>query len=59
MVLEMLVLGVFLRRGPVVFMKVVMWGHGTFDSLVFRCGKIYYYNSISIANFVWLLVSSW
>jgi hypothetical protein len=28
-------------RRPSIFMDAVMWEHCTFDSEVFRCGKIY------------------
>jgi hypothetical protein len=33
-------------------MNVLMWEHHTFDSKVFRCGKIYEPNSIIITKFV-------
>jgi hypothetical protein len=29
-----------------------MWEHCTFDSKIFRCGEVYYSNSIIITNFV-------
>jgi hypothetical protein len=34
------------------FMNVVMWEHCSFDNEIFRCGKIYYSNSIIITDFV-------
>jgi hypothetical protein len=33
-------------------MNATMWEHGTFDSQIFGCGKVYYSNSIIITNFV-------
>jgi hypothetical protein len=41
-----------IRRYPSKFMNVMMWEHHTFDSKIFRCGKVYYSNSIIIINFV-------
>jgi hypothetical protein len=43
-----------LRKSPSVFMNVAMSKHCTFDKKVFRCGKVYYSNSINITNFVCL-----
>jgi hypothetical protein len=34
------------------FMSAVMREHGAFDNEVFRCGKVYYSNSIIVTNFV-------
>jgi hypothetical protein len=34
------------------FMNFAMCKHCTFDNEIFRCGKIYYSNSIIITNFV-------
>jgi hypothetical protein len=34
-------------------MDIAMREHGTSDNKVFRSGKIYYTNSISITNFMW------
>jgi hypothetical protein len=39
-------------RCPTTFMNVAMWEHCTFDNEIFRCGKIYYSNSIIITDFV-------
>jgi hypothetical protein len=44
------------RKDPGGFMHVAMREHGTFDDLVFRCGNVYYCNSIIIVDFVWALV---
>jgi hypothetical protein len=35
------------------YMDVAMWEHRTFDSEIFRCGKIYYSNCIIITNFMY------
>jgi hypothetical protein len=31
-------------------MNVTMWEHRTFDNKIFGCGKVYYCNSITIAD---------
>jgi hypothetical protein len=45
-----------IRRCPSKFMNVTMWEHCTFDSKTFRCGKVYYSNSISITNLMQTLI---
>jgi hypothetical protein len=47
-----LIVGFAIWRRPSIFMNVTMWEHRTFDSDVFRCGKVYYLNSIIITNLV-------
>jgi hypothetical protein len=36
-----LIVGFPIWRRPSIFMDVAMWEHCTFDSEVFRCGKVY------------------
>jgi hypothetical protein len=45
-----LIVGFPIWRRSSIFMDVAIWEHHTFDSGVFRCGKIYYSNSIGITN---------
>jgi hypothetical protein len=37
-------------------MNVALREHGTFDNQDFKCGKVYYSNSINITNFMWTLI---
>jgi hypothetical protein len=37
-------------------MSVTMWKHSAFDLKTFGCGKIYYFNSIIVTNFVETLI---
>jgi hypothetical protein len=43
-----LIVGFPIWRRPSIFMDVAMWEHRTFDSEVFRCGKVYYLTPLSL-----------
>jgi hypothetical protein len=47
-----LIVGFPIWRRPSIFKDAEMWEHHTFDCEIFRCGKVYYSNSISITNFM-------
>jgi hypothetical protein len=47
-----LIVGFPIWRRSSIFMNIAKWEHCTFDNEIFRCGKIYYSNSIFITNFV-------
>jgi hypothetical protein len=47
-----LIVGFPIWRRKNIFIDVAMWEHLTFDCEIFRCGKVYYSNSIIITNFV-------
>jgi hypothetical protein len=39
-------------------MNFAMWEHRSFDCEIFRCGKVYYSNSIIITDFVLTFIPS-
>jgi hypothetical protein len=47
-----LIMGYTIWRCPDIFMDVMMWEHHTVDCEIFRCGKVYYTNSIINNYFV-------
>jgi hypothetical protein len=47
-----LIVGFHIWRRPSIFMDIVMWDQNTYGCEIFRCGKVYYPNSIIITNFV-------
>jgi hypothetical protein len=46
------IVGFPIWKCPSIFVNARMWEHCTFDCEIFRCGKVYYSNSIIISNFV-------